>query len=70
MSTRWLLLQTFTTESHVALTRHFIQNQDLDTTVLQTDSIAESHIVKNIEDHLKATAEERGVLVKVCDVYL
>ena len=52
------------------MTCYLVQNLDLDTTVLQTDSIAESHIIKNTEDPLKATAEERGMLVKVCDVDL
>lgn len=54
-----------TTESYVTVTCHFIQNWELKTAVLQTRSSDDRHTADNIAAHLKAAAEEWGVLEEV-----
>lgn len=55
-----------TTESYITMTCHFIQDWELKTAALQTHSTDERHTAENLADHLKAAAEEWGVLGKVC----
>ncbi len=66
MSTRWLFLQTLgnirlTTESYVTITS--FNSGPVFEYCCPTDA---QYTAENITDHLKAAAEERGMLGKMC----